>query len=444
MKAKNPDPQKVLFSFSTRLLDILDREHPMVKLADQIEWSGFDVAFEPMFCVDNGAPAIRTRLMVGLHYLKHAFDVSDEEVVARWVENPYWQYFCGEEYFHHKLPIHPTSMTKWRNRIKAEGLETLLEETIKAGLKMKAVTPRQAQTVVVDTTVQEKAVAFPTDARLYHKARQTLVRAALQLGLPLRQSYVRNGKYAFIAYHRYASARQYNRAKKPLKKLKTYLGRVIRDIERKLLDQPHLSKQFQELLERAKRIFHQQRHDKNKIYSVHAPEVECIAKGKVHKKYEFGCKVGLVTTAKNPFVIGISAFHDNPYDGHTLAACLTQAQRLSGADIQTVLTDQGYRGHDYTGSAAVHIVGRGFKKLTRPLRKLFKRRSSIEPVIGHAKSECRLGRNYLKGQEGDKMNAILVGCGYNLRRLLRHFLLCLQSLARIFDHPRIHTCRIAA
>jgi len=241
MKAKPSDPQKVLFSFSNRLVDMIDLTHPMVKLADQIDWSRFDEAFEPMFCVDNGAPAIRTRLMVGLHYLKHAFNVSDEDVVARWVENPYWQYFCGEDHFRHEFPIHPTSMTKWRNRIKAKGLETLLEATIQVGLKMKAVTQKQAQTVVVDTTVQEKAAAFPTDARLYHKARQTLVRTAQQIGMTLRQSYLRKGKQAFILYHRYAAARQYNRAKKPLKRLKTYLGRVIRDIERKLPNRPHFA-----------------------------------------------------------------------------------------------------------------------------------------------------------------------------------------------------------
>lgn len=431
MKAKPSDPQKVLFSFSIRLADILDPAHSLVRLAGQIEWSRFDEAFTPMFCPDHGAPAIRTRLMVGLHYLKHAFNVSDEDVVVRWVENPYWQYFCGEETFQHELPIHPTSMTKWRNRIKAKGLETLLEETIRAGLKLKAVTPQQARTVVVDTTVQEKAVAFPTDARLYQKARATLVRAAQRRGLVLRQSYVRKGKQALIAYHRYTAARQYNRAKKPLKKLKTYLGRVIRDLERKVADSPALTEQLAELLSRAQRIYTQQRHESHKLYSMHAPEVECIAKGKVHKKYEFGNKVGLVTVARRPFVLGIQAFHGNPYDGHTLSASLAQASRLSGIAIERVLVDLGFRGHDYTGPAMVHTVGRGFKKLTRSIRDLFKRRSSIEPVIGHAKSENRLGRNYLKGQEGDRMNAILVGCGYNLRCLLRHLLFWLQILHRI-------------
>jgi IS5 family transposase len=432
MKPKSPESQKRLFSFSVRLSEILDHRHPLYTLADTIDWSRFDTAFEPMYCGDNGAPAIRTRLMVGLHYLKHTFNLSDEAVVDRWVENPYWQYFSGEETFQHELPIHPTSMTKWRNRLKVKGLESLLAETIAAGLKMKVISSKALQTVVVDTTVQEKAVAFPTDARLYHKARLSLVRLAGRFGLSLRQSYTRMGKYAFIGYHRYAAAGQYKRAKKPLKQLKTYLGRVIRDIERKLLLQPEIAKCFRELLDRAKRILMQQRHDSQKLYSMHAPETECISKGKVHKKYEFGCKVGLVTTARHPFILGIQAFHGNPYDGHTLSRSLQQAQRLSDQTIKTVLTDLGYRGHGYIGEATIHLVGRNFRKLTAPLRRLFKRRSSIEPVIGHAKTECRLNRNYLKGQEGDRMNAILVGCGYNLRRLLRHLFLILEWVMTIF------------
>jgi IS5 family transposase len=436
MKPKKSESQKMLYSFSVRLADILDHRHPLYTLADTIEWSRFDTAFEPMYCGDNGAPAIRTRLMVALHYLKHAFNLSDEAVVDRWVENPYWQYFSGEELFQHELPIHPTSMTKWRNRLKAKGLETLLEETIAAGLKMHVVSPKAMQTVVVDTTVQEKAVAFPTDARLYHKARLSLVRMANRFGFSLRQSYLRKGKHAFIGYHRYAAAGQYKRAKKPLKQLKTYLGRVIRDLERKLLEQPAFATFFQDLLDRAKRILTQQRHDSQKLYSIHAPETECISKGKVHKKYEFGCKVGLVTTARRPFILGIQAFHGNPYDGHTLTLSLQQAERLSDQKIKTALTDLGYRGHGYVGEAMIHLVGRNFKKLTAPLRRLFKRRSSIEPVIGHAKMECRLNRNYLKGQEGDRMNAILVGCGYNLRRLLRHLFCWLDSVARIFQRMR--------
>jgi IS5 family transposase len=339
MKPKKSESQQMLYSFSVRLRDILDHGHPLYTLADKIEWPRFDEAFEPMYCGDNGAPAIRTRLMVGLHYLKHAFNLSDEAVVDRWVENPYWEYFCGEETFRHELPIHPTSMTKWRNRLKAKGLETLLEETIRAGLKMKVVSPRAMQTVVVDTTVQEKAVAFPTDARLYHKARLSLVRMASRFGIPLRQSYLRKGKHALIGTQRYAAAGQYKRAKKPLKQLKTYLGRVIRDLERKLGMQPNVAKCVQDLLDRAKRILLQQRHDSQKLYSMHAPETECISKGKVHKKYEFGCKVGLVTTARHPFILGIQAFHSNPYDGHTLARSLQQAQRLSDQKIKTALTD---------------------------------------------------------------------------------------------------------
>jgi IS5 family transposase len=397
-------------------------------LAEVIEWKTFEQEFGVLYSPDEGRPGKMIRLMVGLHYLKHAFDKSDEEVVSRWVENPYWQYFCGEEYFQHELPIDPSLMTKWRNRVRSGGLEKLLEETVKAGLRIKAIKKREMSRVVVDTTVQEKAIAFPTDARLYHRMREKLVKLSKQHGVFLRQSYKRKGKEALLMHSRYAHAKQYKRAGRSLRKQRTYLGRVVRDIERKTANEIEKTTIFSEYLEMAHRLLEQQRYDKNKLYSIHAPEVVCISKGKSHKRYEFGCKVGLVTTMKNPFVLGIQAFTGNSYDGHTLAASIEQAQRISSFKAKEVFVDRGYRGHDYRGDAKVHIVGRGLRKLPRTLRKWFKRRSVIEPVIGHVKQDCRLARNYLKGTEGDRMNAILCGCGYNIRKLLREFLFFLKKL----------------
>jgi IS5 family transposase len=424
MQPKPSNPQAMLFT--SRLEQILNHQHPLYKLANAIDWSEFEKAFGSMYSPDQGAPAKPIRLMVGLHYLKHAFDKSDEEVVFAWVENPYWQYFCGEPYFQHELPIDPSLMTKWRNRVKSEGLEKLLEVTIKTGLKIGALKKYQMRKVAADTTVQEKAISFPTDAKLYNRMRQRLVTKAKECGVELRQSYVRKGKQSFIMHSRYSHARQYRRAAKHLRKLKTYLGRVTRDIERKL--QPDQLKEFEKLLELSHRLLSQKRHDKNKLYSVHAPEVVCISKGKSHKRYEFGCKVSVVTTMRQePFVLGIQAFEGNPYDGHTLAASLEQAGRLGSFEPEEVFVDRGFRGHDYKGRALVHIVGRGFRKLPRTLRRWFKRRSVIEPVIGHTKSDCRLDRNYLKGSEGDRMNAILCGCGYNIHRLLREFLFLLRK-----------------
>lgn len=423
MRPKPTDNQNLLFS--ARLEQILSHNHPLFKLANTIDWSEFEEAFGKLYDPGQGRPAKPIRLMVGLHYLKHAYDLSDEDVVARWVENPYWQYFCGCTHFQHEFPIDASLMTKWRKKIKAEGMEKLLEVTIKTGLKTGTVKRTELKRLSVDTTVQEKAITFPTDAKLYQRMREKLVSKAKDCGIELRQSYVRKGKQALVMYGRYAHARQYQRARKQLRKLKTYLGRITRDIERKL--QPEQLEEFEKLLGLSHRLFLQKRHDKNKLYSIHAPEVVCISKGKSHKRYEFGCKVGLVTTMKNPFIVGIQAFEGNPFDGHTLKASIEQAERLGSFKADEIYVDRGYRGHNYTGDAIVHIVRLGWRKLPRSLRRWLRRRSVVEAVIGHSKNECRLAKNYLLGVEGDKINAILCGCGYNIRRLLRFFIFWLYK-----------------
>ena len=433
MRSKPADNQNLLFS--ARLEQILNHNHPLFKLANAIDWSEFEQAFGKLYDPGQGRPAKPIRLMVGLHYLKHAYDLSDEDVVARWVENPYWQYFCGFSHFEHELPIDSSLMTKWRQKVKAEGMEKLLEVTIKTGLKTGALKRAELKRLSVDTTVQEKAISFPTDAKLYQRMREKLVSKANDSGIALRQSYVRKGKQALMMHGRYAHARQYKRAKRQLRRLKTYLGRVTRDIERKL--QPDQLKEFEKLIGLSHRLLLQRRHDKNKLYSIHAPEVVCISKGKSHKRYEFGCKVGVVTTMKKPFVVGIQAFEGNPFDGHTLSSSIEQAERLGSFKAEEVYVDRGYRGHDYKGNAIVHIVRLGWRKLPRRLRRWLKRRSVVEAVIGHSKNECRLARNYLLGVEGDKINALLCGCGYNIRRLLRYIIFWLYKILVVgrFRYP---------
>ena len=423
MQAKPRDTQGELYS--VRLDFLCNERHPLSRLSNVIDWSEFDQSFGKLYSEGQGRPAKPTRLLVGLHYLKHAFDLSDEEVVEQWVENPYWQHFCGEEYFQHEFPIDPSSMTKWRNRVKSAGLEKLLEQTIVSGLKTRVLKRTSLNRINVDTTVQEKAVTFPTDSKLYHRMREKLVNEAKACGIELRQSYKRLSKNSLFMQGRYRHARQGKRANKQVRKLKTYLGRVLRDIERKVSDSSEVQDRFASLFETAHRLLQQQRHDKNKLYSLHAPEVECIAKGKAHKKYEFGCKVGVATTSKDNFVVGAQAFHGNPYDGHTLNGSIKQTERLVQFKAKEIFVDLGYRGHDYEGEAKVHVGNRGKKKKSPSLRKWLKRRSAIEPVIGHMKNDGRLGRNYLLGEEGDRMNAILCGAGHNIRKLLRAFLLFL-------------------
>jgi IS5 family transposase len=395
----------------------LNPQHPLVTLATTIDWSSFEDAFGRTTRSAGGRHALPTRLMVGLHYLKSLYNESDESVVSKWVENPYWQYFCGEERFQHELPCHPTSLVKWRKYIGVEGMETLLKEILSTAMRMGALKAKDIERVNVDTTVQEKAIAFPTDARLYDNARRTLVKAAQSRHLPLRQSYVRVGKRALFQQSRYRVARQLKRARKHTRKLRTYLGRVIRDIERKI---PQPDAVMQTLLERATQIFQQERNDTHKLYSMHAPEVECIAKGKIHKRYEFGCKVVLVTTSQTNCIVGAMAVHGNPYDGATLTRAMEQTQRLNGQRPKQAAVDKGFRGQRHHPSDLKVLVA-GTRRFTGTLRRWLKRRSAIEPVISHAKYDHGLNRNYLKGEQGDGINTLLAACGFNLRKLWRFF-----------------------
>lgn len=399
------------------LKDCLNAAHPLYRLAGVVNWAQFEQQFGKFYADEMGRPALATRLLVGLHYLKYLYNVSDEVVVASWVENPYWQYFCGGEYFAHEVPCDPTSLVKWRQRVGVEGGEKLLKGSLAAAQREAVLPPAESKRVNVDTTVQEKAIAFPTDARLYHKARQALVRVARYCNFKLRQSDVRLSKRALVNQGRYGAARHLKRARRETRKLRTYLGRVLRNVER---GRPQLSEKQAQLVTVARRIFSQQRTDHGKVYSVHAPEVECIAKGKIHKHYEFGCKVRIVTTSRHGWIVGIDAEHDNPYDGATLKPALVQVTRLTGVRPEAAFVAKGFRGQRYHPKAvAVYIAGR--RNLTPQLSKLLKRRAAIEPVIGHTKHDHGMSRNYLLGKVGDRINALLSGAAWNLKKLWRHF-----------------------
>ena len=402
--------------FRERLDAIIDMRHSLVRLAAVIDWQSFDDVFGKLYS-PIGRPGVATRLMVGLHYLKHAFDLSDEAVVERWLENPYWQYFCGEAYFSHELPIDPSSMTRWRQRIGPEAMEALLKATVTAALETGTIKPSSLERVTVDTTVQPKAIAHPTDSRLYLKALQLLVKRARKLGVNLRQSHTRLARRASIKAGRYAHARQFKRMRRELKRLKIYLGRVFRDVVRKIAGDPGQQQCFARLLDLTERMLRQQPKDKDKLYSLHAPEVVCIAKGKAHKRYEFGAKIGIAATNREGLFLAAHAFQGNPFDGHTLTATLRQAEAMTDTAIQRVYVDRGYRGHDYKGPAQVMIVGQK-RGLTPTMQRELKRRSAIEPMIGHAKNDGRLGRNQLLGSDGDKINALLAAAGLNLRLIL--------------------------
>ena len=427
--------------FKVFLKDLVDVNHPLVRLAGQVDWNQFEEALASAFADQEGRPAADVRLAVGLTYLKYAHDLSDEDVVAAWTENPYWQFFTGGTFFEHRPPIDPSSLTNWRKRIGEAGAEQMLAETLKTGLKTKMIRPQDLKRVNVDTTVQEKEIRFPTDARLYHRSLEVLVRLAKRHGIRLRQTYVRVAKKSMLKLGGYAKAKQFKRAKRETKFLRTRLGRVLRDFRGKA--PAEALPECQVLLDRIERIHVQQRHDKRKVYSVHAPEVECIAKGKVHKQYEFGVKVGLVSTSKGNWIVGAKAFPGNPYDGHTLQESLEQAGRLMETIPAMACCDLGYRKSGYEGPCAVQVVNRFRKGLPGPLKKWWKRRSAIEPIIGHVKSDCRGNRNRLKGTAGDKINAVLAAAAYNFRKLLKGLALLLRPWINAFRFVLVPMPRVA-
>ena len=401
--------------FQAHFDQLLNPEHELIQLAGKIDWSRFDTAFGECFHEKLGAPAKSTRLMVGLNYLKYAFNESDESLIERWVENPYWQYFCGYTHMQHEFPIHPTSMTKWRNRIGDKRLQDLIKETIRVAIEGKHLTKKDLECVNVDTTVQEKNVTFPTDSKLLLKAICKLAEAAKSRGIKLRQSYIRVGKSASLKASRYAHAKQFKRMRRKIRKLGTYVGRLIRDIGRKF---PNPDDELSDLLKLADRIRNQQPKDKNKIYSLHEPEVQCISKGKARTRYEFGQKISVTTTNRDNWIVGCKLMEGNPYDGHTLDAAISDVEDITGISVNKAYVDKGYQGHDYSGDAEVHIAGKGKKDVSRRERKRRKRRAAVEPKIGHLKSDNRMGRCFLAGLAGDAINAVLAGAGSNLRKLL--------------------------
>jgi IS5 family transposase len=406
--------------FRSRLDQIINMKHELVRLAGKIDWAWIDLEIAPLYS-ENGRPGIETRFVIGLLLLKHIHGLSDEAVCERWVCDPYFQYFTGEEFFQHGFPHERSDLSHWRKRL-GDKLELLLAESLRVAHATGALRTQDLARVTVDTTVQPKNVTFPTDAKLLHAAIRGVNRMAAKYGVKLRQSYLRLAKRAAMMAARYAHAKQFKRHHRELRFLRTRLGRLVRDIRRKIADKNDLKAVFATMLGRADQIRSQRQRQRGwKLYSFHAPEVECIGKGKAAAPYEFGVKVSIVTTnARSPggqFVLHARSLPGNPYDGHTLKPILEDTQTLIGRVIERAFVDKGYRGHDALNPRAVFISGQK-RGVFGAIKRQLKRRSAIEPVIGHMKSEGHLGRCYLKGRAGDAANATLSAVGYNLRRIL--------------------------
>lgn len=415
--------------FRARLESIIDMRHELAKLARTVDWSGLEEDFSQYYCEETGRPGGSIRLMAGLLFLKDAKGLSDEEVCAVWRENPYFQYFCGEEFFQHRLPVEPPSLSIFRKRVGRIGEERLLQETIRVGLRTGAVTMKDLQKgqCGYDGAREGRALsnghaALPQGARrVGQKSRETRRGAAPKLCAQKQGSPVSGKQIPGRAAN--APGPQEGQGGAQLSG-----ARDMRDIVRAIVGSPSLEAAFKGDLVKAQKIYTQALNPKepDKIYSWHAPEVECIAKGKAHKKYEFGCKASLASTNAGNFIVGAMAHHGRPYDGHTLSTVLNQIERLSGTKPREAYVDLGYRGHGVKTEDTEIIVARHRRGITPAKRKRQKRRNAIESVIGHCKNDRKVGpRNWLQGKRGDQINAVAMAIGFNMRKILRWIFLWL-------------------
>ncbi len=409
--------------FKVPLVVFIQEDHELCLLARKIDWDFVEKDFMDYYCLDNRRPSIPIRKIVGVILLRRMFNLSDESVVDKWRENPYWQYFCGEVNFQHKAPFDPTELIKFRKRIGESGAEKLLKLSIDL-FERKEI---EENVVLIDSTVQEKNITFPTDTKLQKKIIEKCRAIAAKEGIKLRQSYKRTLKQLMIDQRFREHPRRKKKAKAAARKIHTIAGRVVRDIERKLIGE-QLSRYASEL-HIFNLILQQKTGDKNKIYSIHEPGVKCIAKGKESKKYEFGNKSSIVKTKVSGIIVGAIGFKDNPYDGHTLNPQLEQVENLTGKLPKVAVVDRGYRGRKQVNGVNIlspkRLPAKATSYLRQKMRKLFRARAGIEPIIGHIKHDHRMERNYLSGSIGDNMNTILAAAGFNMMKMLKR--LKLQS-----------------
>jgi len=416
------DNQKSLF-FS--LEDSLNQRHPLYILANKVDWQMFECAFSPLYCLDNGCPAKPIRLMVGLLILKHLRNLSDESIVEQWSENNYYQYFCGNQDFTPVFPCDSSELVHFRKRIGERGIELILKESIRLNGK-----DGEEDNISADTTVQEKNITYPTDNKLQRKIIKKCQQIAHKEGLNLRQSYSRTLKKLSVEQRFSRHPKNRKRAFKAHRKVKTIAGRLVRELERKLPD----NHKYSSSLNIFNKVLSQTKHSKNKIYSLHEPQVQCISKGKEYKKYEFGNKVSILYTQNTGVIVGALSF-GNPYDGHTLDDALKQYQRLHGKRPASVTADRGYKGKSKIEDTLIQTPKPFSRKLSQyqqqKQKKSFRRRAAIEPIIGHTKSDHRLSGNFYKGDFGDAINVMLAAAAFNFKRMMNRYK---NILADIFLH----------
>lgn len=422
----NPTPQLNLFEIP--LVQFINMNHELVQLSKEINWEDVEKLFAPYY-TDFGRPSVPIRKIVGSILLRQVYDESDESFVDRWIENPYWQYFCGEHVFQKTKPFEPSEFSHFRKRIGKEGAELLLRLSITLfGKTLKL------DEVRFDTTVQEKNITFPTDSKLYRKIIARNRKIAQKEGIELRQSYIRIEKQLALKQRFYRHAKRKNEARAATRKLKTIAGRLTREVERGLesLGNNNHREEFKIM----NAVLAQKKNDKNKIYSLHEPHVKCIAKGKEAKAYEFGNKSSIALNQQG-IIVGAIAFAENLYDGDSIEPQLKQIQELTGKLPKMVVADRGYRGRKKILGVEIQIPDMSTKGVNQyqkgKKRKRFRERAGIEPIIGHLKSDHRLSRNYLSGIVGDEINTLIAAAAFNIKKFLNRLKNRFRSILNIFE-----------
>jgi len=418
--------QKQRELFRPLLRDMIDQKHELALLADRIDWNYFEKEFSPLYSA-VGQPAVPIRLMVGCLMLKQMENFGDETLAKQWIQNPYMQYFCGMRCFEHRFPFDPSDFVHFRKRIGESGFEKIFTYSVQAHLSeeketSKASSLTNAKWHLSDTTVQENNTTYPTDAKLCRKVIDGCNGIAEEEGIKLRRSYRRESKQLLRDSYNGKHPSRKKRAKKARKRLKTIANAQIRDLQRKMNSEQTAA--YQDRLELYRRVVKQQPQDKDKVYSLHKPFTRCISKGKAHKQYEFGNKVGIIVTGNKgrKIITAVKAFIDNPYDGHTVEPLLEQMERNGQLLPKEIVYDRGGRGRKEIRGVKILIPHTPKKTDTNYVkqekRKRFRSRAGIEAIIGHLKSDFRMAQNYLHGEAGIQINAFMSCAAWNLKKLM--------------------------
>lgn len=417
-KSPNSSPQSSFFDITSQL----NSDHVLIVLAKELDWASLEKCLSKYYS-DKGRPAKPIRLMSGLLMLKSLYNHSDEVLIDQWMMNPYYQVFCGMQSFQTTVPCHATELVKFRNRIGQKGVDKIFSLSVKLHGRLS-----EEKTVIVDTTVQEKAITYPTDIKLAIKIINRLNKLAKIYSIKQRRTYVKEVKSLRLACRHFRHVKVRAKAKKALKRLRTIVGILMRELGRKLPDE--ILELQQDNFDLYTKVINQKRGDKDKIYSLHEPDIYCVGKGKDHKPYEYGRKASVVTTAKSGVIVGVQSHDEHQHDSKTLKSALDHAMTHRKKKIKLAVVDRGYRGAKKYVKCDVLLPSAPLKKDSeyerQKKRQLCRKRAGIEPIIGHLKHDYRLSRNWLKSSQGDAINLLMAACAWNLKKWMVAFL-CLQN-----------------